>query len=126
MKLTESRLRKIIREEMEAFGEDGSVYLYDFQEYLSSSARKKNPYEFEYGRYTIGLDPMGAALHVNIKVEGSAPSYEPSVSATIENDTVRYTMKNKTGRPQTQKEPYQYPEQVIDKMVKAAPGSPTV
>lgn len=124
MKLTESRLRKIIREEMEALG--GEKYLQEFQQYLSSSARQNNPYEFEYGRYVIGLDPMDFALHVSIRQEGAAPSYEPSVSATIEDGGVRYTMKDGTGRPKVENEMYRSPEQVIDKMVKAAPGSPTM
>lgn len=124
MKLTESRLRSIIREEMQQeFG--GEMYLQKFQQYLSAAARQNNPYEFEYGNYVIGLDPMDFALHVSVRQKGAAPSYEPSVSATVQDGAVEYTVRGgaPTGRPNMQSEPYYSPEQVIDKMIEAASGS---
>ena len=120
MKLTESKLRKIIREEMEALG--GEKYLQEFQQYLSSVGRQRNPYEFEYRGYIIGLDPMDFALHVSVRQEGAAPSYEPSVSATIEDGGVEYMIRGDapTGRPQMQSGMYRSPDQVINKMIKTA------
>jgi hypothetical protein len=120
MKLTESRLRKIIREEMEALG--GEKYLQEFQQYLSSVGRQRNPYEFEYRGYIIGLDPMDFALHVSVRQEGAAPSYEPSVSATVEDGGVEYTIRGgaPTRRPQMQSEMYRSPDQVISKMTEMA------
>lgn len=118
--ITESKLRQIIREEMEALG--GEKYLQNFQQYLSSVGRQRNPYEFEYGRHIIGLDPMDFALHVSVREEGAAPSYEPSVSATIEDGGVEYTIRGgaPTGRPQMEREMYRSPEQVIKKMIEMA------
>lgn len=119
MKLTETKLRSIIREEMQNLGAE--KYLQEFQQYLSSVGREKNPYEFEVRGYVIGLDPMDFALHVNINQEGAAPSYEPAVSATIEDDAVQYTVRGgaPTGRPNMQSEMYRSPEQVIKKMIAA-------
>lgn len=119
MKLTESKLRQIIREEMEALG--GEKYLQEFQQYLSSVGRQKNPYEFEYQGYVIGLDPMDFALHVNVRQEGIAPSYEPAVSATIEDDAVRYkSPSGRMNRPKISNEMYRSPNQVISRMIEIA------
>ena len=125
MKLTEKRLKSIIGEELERLVEQdlgGQKYLNEFQQYLSSVGRERNPYEFEYRGYIIALDPMDFALHVNVRQEGAAPSYEPSVSATIEDDAVEYTIRGgaPTGRPKMQSGMYRSPNDVVEKLLKMA------
>jgi hypothetical protein len=116
MKLTESKLRSIIREELSDMDFGGEKYLNEFQQYLSSVGRQKSDTEFEYKGYTINLDHGGFFLAVNIRRDRT--DKRPAATARIEDDAVRYKKEGK-GRPEISNSMYRSPNQVISKLMKA-------
>lgn len=116
MKLTESKLRQIIREEMQEFG--GEMYHNQFRNYLSSVGKSTRS-GFEYKGYFFILDPMSYALNVNM-IRDRHSDRQPVATARIEDDGVRFKKRIGGGRPNIENAVYRSPNQVIDRLMKMA------
>jgi hypothetical protein len=124
MKLTESKLRNIIQEELKRLSEQdlgGNKYLAQFQQYLSMVGRElgRGGLEFEYKGHHIVLDP--ADFFLSVSMFRDKYDEQPLVSAIIEDDAVRYKTPSATvSRPDTSSEMYRSPDQVTSRMIEMA------
>lgn len=88
MKLTESKLRSIIREELSRLSEvEGGLphIVQRLRRFFESNGKVVGDLTFEYEGYRFGLDPqMPMALHISVDKHPGVPSDKPLASATIE------------------------------------------
>ena len=108
MKLTESKLRSIIREEMQdLYGAER--YIKQFQRYFSEVGSGSGR-EFMLNGYTFVIQPMDSlGIEVSMYKDGSGG--RPVASATIKDEAVEYY--NQMGGSAPQSDIYRHPGPVV-------------
>lgn len=136
MKLTETQLRSIVREELQRLSEAQVEPLSDnpvmseageeVQQFLYNNGMRISYEMFEYQGLYFHIDPMDRET-VFINVFRDRNDSESVVSATIERDTLKIqepsTMPG--GFPKTDKVRYTGPRQVVEALVERATGGQT-
>lgn len=138
MKLTESQLRNIIREELSRLSEaggrsamgqpavEGSMpkRVQEIHRYLANNGLSTGPETYEYKGLYFHIDPMGG-MAAFINVFRDRNDSESVVSAKIEGDQVTFQESRGMMSPKRDKVRYTGPKQVVDALVERADGGQT-